>query len=82
MNIDQDLQQYYERQFDLFAHLGWKDLIEDLEELYSAVNDLATVENEATLYFRKGQMDVLNLIFDRKQACENAWKDINGTQNI
>lgn len=78
MNIDFELQKYYETAFDMFAHPGWKDLLEDLQELYSAVSDITTVENEATLYYRKGQMDVLNLIFDRKTACENAWKDLNG----
>lgn len=77
-NIDQELKQYYERQFDLFSHLGWKELLEDLEALYSAVNDLASVEDENTLFYRKGQMDVLNLLFDRRQACENAWADLNG----
>lgn len=77
-SIDRDLQEYYEKQFDMFSHPGWKDLVEDLQQLYEAVNDLATVENVETLYFRKGQCDVLNLIFDRRQACENAWKDLNG----
>ena len=76
--VDQDLQKYYETQFDLFAHPGWKDLLEDLEQLYTAVNDLSSIDDENTLYYRKGQMDILNLIFDRRQACENAWKDLNG----
>lgn len=77
--IDFNIQQYYERQFDLFSHYGWTDLLEDLQELYSAVSDISSIEDEATLYFRKGQMDILNLIFDRKNACENAWKDLNGS---
>ena len=80
--IDFNIQQYYERQFDLFSHYGWTDLLEDLQELYSAVSDISSIEDEATLYFRKGQMDILNLIFDRKNACENAWKDLNGSQAI
>ena len=79
MQVDLDIQQYYERQFDLFSHYGWTDLLEDLQELYSAVSDISSIEDEATLHFRKGQMDILNLIFDRKNACENAWKDLNGS---
>lgn len=78
MNIDFELQKYYENQFDIFSHPGWKDLLEDLEELYKAVSDISTVENIETLYYRKGQMDILNLIFDRKKSCENAWADLNG----
>ena len=79
MQVDLDIQQYYERQFDLFSHYGWTDLLEDLQELYSSVSDISSIEDEATLHFRKGQMDILNLIFDRKNACENAWKDLNGS---
>lgn len=77
-NIDLELQKYYETAFDMFAHPGWSDLLEDLRNLYSAIDDVSSIENEATLHYRKGQMDILNLIFDRKQACENAWKDLNG----
>lgn len=76
--VDREMQEYYENQFDLFSHKGWRDLLEDLEELYKAVSDISTVENIETLYHRKGEMSILNLIFDRKQACENAWKDLNG----
>ena len=77
--VDQDLQNYYETQFDLFAHPGWKDLLEDLEQLYSAVNDLSTVDTESTLYFRKGQIDVLNLVLERRQDCERIWSELNAT---
>ena len=36
--VDEDIRKYYENQFDLFAHPGWRDLLEDLEELYKSVS--------------------------------------------
>ena len=75
---DKELQQYYEEQFSMFATKGWRDFIEDKQTLYEAIDDLATIENEQTLWFRKGQLDILNLILDRAKTYEAAWMELNG----
>lgn len=75
---DKELQQYYEEQFSMFSTKGWRDFIEDQQTLYDAIDDLSSVENVETLYFRKGQIDILNLILERRKAFESAWKELNG----
>lgn len=74
---DKDLQRYYEEQFTMFSTVGWNDFCEDLQNLYDAVYDLNTVENLETLYFRKGQLDILNLILERKKTYETTWEELN-----
>jgi hypothetical protein len=74
---DIELQQYYEEQFNMFASKGWTDFSEDLQSLYDAVYDLNTVENLETLWFRKGQLDILNLILERKKTFETTWEELN-----
>ena len=76
---DKELQEFYEEQFTMFATKGWNDFIEDLQELYTAVDDLTSVENEQTLWFRKGQLDIIQLILDRRASCERVWNDLNGS---
>ena len=76
--VDRELQQYYEEQFSMFATKGWVDFTEDMQNLYDAVYDINTVENLETLYFRKGQLDILNLLLERKKSYEAAWEDLNG----
>ena len=76
---DKELQEYYEEQFSMFSTVGWKDFIEDMQTLYDAVDDLGTIENEQTLWFRKGQLDILNLVLDRAKTYEAAWMDLNGS---
>lgn len=75
---DKELQEYYEEQFSMFSTKGWRDFIEDQQTLYEAIDDLATIENEQTLWFRKGQLDILNLILDRAKTYEAAWMELNG----
>ena len=76
---DKELISYYEEQFSMFATKGWRDFIEDQQTLYDAVDDLATIDNEQTLWFRKGQLDILNLVLDRAKTYEAAWMDLNGS---
>lgn len=75
--MDKELQQYYEEQFSMFSSIGWKDFIEDMQQLYDAVDDLTTIDNNETLWFRKGQLDILNLILDRNKTYEATWMDLN-----
>ena len=77
--MDKELQQYYEEQFSMFSSKGWKDFIEDYQNLYDVIDDLGTIENEQTLWFRKGQLDILNLVLDRAKTYEAAWMDLNGS---
>lgn len=75
---DQELQQYYEESFDCFASKGWTFFIEDMENLNTALDDLSSVEDIENLYFRKGQLDIIKLILNRKNDFENAWSELNG----
>jgi hypothetical protein len=74
--MEQPLQQYYENQFNLFIQPGWTDLVEDLQRLKDSINDLSLVTDTQNLYFRKGQLDILDLILRRKQSCEEVYKQL------
>jgi hypothetical protein len=74
---DQELQHYYEESFDCFASRGWTFFIEDMENLVKAIDDLGSVDDIQNLYFRKGQLDILKLILNRKNDFENAWSELN-----
>ena len=74
---DKELQQYYEESFDTFASKGWTFFIEDMETLQKALDDLESVDSSESLYYRKGQLDILKLILSRKNDFENAWQEIN-----
>jgi hypothetical protein len=73
-----DLQKYYEETFNTMSTKGWEFLIEDFEEIKASLNDLSTVTDTQSLYFRKGQLDILELVLGRKAVCEKVFEDLQG----
>jgi hypothetical protein len=80
--MDREIQKYYEGQFSMMATQGWADLMEDLQKFRTSINELSTVVDEQSLFFRKGQLDVLDLVLSRKQACEKAYEEIQDATDI
>ena len=74
--MDKDLQKYYEETFSTMSTKGWEYLIEDFEEIKASLNDLSTVTDTQSLYFRKGQLDILELVLGRKAVCEKVYEDL------
>jgi hypothetical protein len=71
-----NLQHYYEETFNTMSTRGWEYLIEDFEEIKASLNDLSTVTDTQSLYFRKGQLDILELVLGRKAVCEKVFEDL------
>jgi hypothetical protein len=71
-----DLQKYYEETFNTMSTEGWKYLIEDFEEIKASLNDIFTVNDTQTLHYRKGQLDILELVLGRKAVCEKVFEDL------
>jgi len=71
-----NLQKYYEDSFTMMATQGWADLMEDLNKLKDSLNNLSQVTDTQELFFRKGQLDILDLILKRKDTCEQVYEEL------
>ena len=80
--MDKELQVYYEEMFSMMATKGWSLLMEDFQALKTSLNDLSTVTDTEDLYFRKGQLDILNLVLQRKEICEKAFEELQHEENV
>jgi hypothetical protein len=80
--IDHKLQKYYEDRFDLFAHQGWIDLIEDVDNMLGALNNISTIADEKSLQFRKGEISILTWLKTLKKVSEDAYEDLNNAKNV
>lgn len=76
--MDKELQEYYEETFGTTGSKGWKFLVEDMENLMHNINDITNVSSTDELFFRKGQLDILNLIINRKKICEESYNSLVG----
>lgn len=71
-----NLQKYYEEAFNMMSTQGWTDLLEDLNKLKDSLNNLSLVTDTQDLFFRKGQIDILDLILKRKDTCEQVYEEL------
>jgi hypothetical protein len=74
--MDKQLQQHYERMFSMFASEGWKDLMEDVDKVFNANNNISTIQSEQELHFKKGQLDVLQWFRSMKTSYEQSYEQL------
>lgn len=72
-----ELTKYYEERFSMMSTQGWTDLMEDTAQLKASYDNLSTIKTVDELYFRKGQLDIINWILNLKQVSEQAFEELN-----
>jgi hypothetical protein len=72
--VDKQLEKYYEERFSTMDTTGWKQFIEDVQGIFDAVNKVAPIQNELDLFFRKGQLDILQWVLTLKESSEQAYE--------
>lgn len=74
---DKELQQFYEQRFDLFMQAGWKDLVEDFQELAKQIGDITKCNDEADLWYKRGQLEMINYIVNLQELTERAFEELD-----
>jgi hypothetical protein len=72
-----ELQKYYEERFSMMATQGWKDLLEDIDNMVNALNNISTVQDEKDLMFKKGELSILTWLKTLKEVSERAYEELN-----
>ena len=72
-----ELQKYYEDRFSMMATEGWKDLVEDIDNMIYALNNISVIESESQLQFKKGELSILTWLKNLKQISERAYEELN-----
>ena len=79
--MDRELQEYYEERFSTMSSKGWKDLIEDVEQMYEATNQISSTDNFEGFHKRKGQLDILQWLLSLQQVSEQAYEELQDADN-
>lgn len=72
-----ELQKYYEQRFSMMASEGWKQLLEDIDNMIEPLNNIATISDEKSLQFRKGELSILIWLKNLKEVSERAYEELN-----
>jgi len=75
--VSPELQKYYEDRFDLMSRNGWKDLMEDIDNMVNSLNNISTIPDEKSLQFKKGELSILVWLKTLKQVSTQAYEELN-----
>ena len=78
--MQKELQTYYENRFSMMATPGWQDLLEDLEIMIKATDTLAGIDSEKQLYFKKGEMSILNWLKNLRDASAEVYDQLQAEE--
>ena len=79
--MDKELQQYYEDRFTMFTTKGWKDLVEDIEKIKATIK-IVDIQDEKTLFARKGELRIMNWLINLKDVSEQAHQDLENEDTV
>ena len=74
-NMDLELEKYYLKRFDMFAHPAWKDLMEDVQNMMDATNTLSGVTPE-NVGFKQGEVSIMRWMLTLQKTTEESYKDL------
>ena len=77
MSLDPSLQKYYESRFDMMSTDGWKDLMDDIDNMINSLNNISTIPDEKSLQFKKGELSILTWLKTLKQVSTQAYEELN-----
>ena len=72
-----ELQKYYEDRFSMMGSDGWKELMEDIDTMISALNNISVIPDEQSLQFKKGELSILTWLKNLKLVSERAYEELN-----
>lgn len=76
MDLTPELQQYYERRLSMMGDPAWKDLMEDVQNMLNATNDISAVQDEKTLHFKRGEISIMKWLLSLKHVSEESYKQL------
>ena len=64
--------EFLEKRLDLFSSEAWSLFTEELTQMAQSLENIQTIEDEKTLYLRRGQVDILNMIINLEETTKLA----------
>jgi hypothetical protein len=64
--------EFLEKRLELFTLEAWSLFTEELTQMAESLEKIQTIDDERTLYLRRGQVDILNMIINLEETTKLA----------
>jgi len=76
MGISSELEKYYVSRMDMMITRGWSDLMDDVQKMFDATNDITSVQDEKTLHYRRGELSMMRWLLALKEVSEQTYQQL------
>lgn len=74
------LQRYYENRLVMMNTEAWADLMEDIQGMLNATNNVMSIQDEKTLHFKRGEISMMNWMLSLKDMSKIGFEQLRGEQ--
>ena len=67
-----DDREFLEKRLELFSMEAWDLFTEELTSMAQSLEKIQTIDDEKTLYLRRGQVDMLNMVINLEETTKLA----------
>ena len=64
--------EFLEKRLELFSSEAWDLFTEELTSMAESLEKIQTIDDEKTLYLRRGQVDMLNMVINLEETTKLA----------
>tara|TARA_R110002012_G_scaffold19113_3_gene69447 strand:+ start:10382 stop:10609 length:228 start_codon:yes stop_codon:yes gene_type:complete len=61
-----------EKRLDLFSMEAWSLFTQELTDMAQSLENIQNIDDERTLYLRRGQVDILNMVINLEETTKLA----------
>ena len=72
-----ELQKYYEERFSMMGTQGWRDFLEDIDNMLTSLNNISVIQDDKDLMFKKGEASILIWLKTLREVSERAYEELN-----
>lgn len=80
--MNKELQDYYESRFEMFSSDGWRELMEDVQNMADTLDTLKTVRDEQDLFFKKGELSIMEWLLSLEAVSHEAYKELSNESGV
>lgn len=78
--MDKETQEYFDDYFELFSTEGWKQFIEEIEDIIDTFS-IENIKDQDDLKTTQGQLQILNRIANFEDSIRNAYDQAEDTND-
>ena len=74
-------EEHYRMFFDMFRTDSWKQLISDLQDNASSINNVEALKDVNDMYYRKGQINVLASLINLEESTIASYEELTSSND-